>query len=585
MVKKLAFVAVGALILSVFALTASCFAEVLEKNRREAHILYKIKSDASDEQKINAKEVLDQYGAETQRKLKHTDINLDKLKDKKAKTEEEICQELIATGAVEFAEPDYLEPPAVVPNDPSYGSQWFHPKINSPLAWDTVTGDPAVIVAVCDSGVEATHPDLADNLLLPGLNTVDGTTNTSPITNHGTSVAGCIGAIGNNAIGVSGVAWVIKILPVRISNLKSGSAYLSDMGEGITWAADQGAKVVNVSYGGADSYTIDSSAQYARDRGTLVFFAAGNDGAQVSYPDFASFVCVGATNSSDARTSWSNYGTAIDIVAPGENIYTTTTGGAYRYASGTSFSSPISAGLGALIYSINPSFTPAEVESFIFSTCVDLGTAGDDIVYGNGRINSAAAVQKAANYTGNVSPVAVASATPTEGNVPLQVAFDGSDSYDSDGSISRYAWSFGDGAAAYGEVVTHTYTQDGNFNASLTVTDNMGASSSDYTAITVYPDPNVIKAPTNLSGSVSKTTVTLRWTDNSTNEEGFYIERGIKIKATTNYQPVGHVGSNVTTYTETVASGTYYYRVQAYNLTTGKVSGYSNAIQVRTRAK
>lgn len=569
-----------------FIFCSSSLAIQLEKGKRDDHILYKLKAGISQEEKGKVEKILKFYGAINQKVLKASEIFLDKLQDKKSKTEEEICQELIATGDVEFAEPDYLVPPQILPNDPGYNSQWFHPKVNSPGAWDTITGSASIIVAVCDSGIESTHVDLAENLLLPGFNSVDNTSNTEPIHSHGTKVAGCVGAIGNNNVGVVGMNWNVKILPIRITNRTDGWAYFSDMYEGIVWAADHSVKVVNLSYLAGSSYTIDSAGQYLRNKGGLLFVAAGNDGQDISatYPDFASFVLVGATTSTDTKASFSNYGKAIDIVAPGVNIYTTLPGNSYGSVSGTSFASPISAGLSALIYAVNPYFTPQQVESCIFSTTADLGEVGEDNVYGYGRIDADRAVTKAKNYTGNISPTAIISAVPTFGNVPLSVAFDGTASFDPDGSIISWLWDFGDGSSATGATATHVYTKDGNIVAKLTVTDDMGAMAITTVSLTVYPDPNIIAAPTGLKAEVAGRSVTLSWVDNSQNEEGFYVERALKIKGALQFQRVATTVANVSNYTDTLAtSGTYKYRTLAFNTITGKVSDYSNEVQVRVR--
>src|SRR5688572_844823 len=121
------------------------------------------------------------------------------------KTEEELAAEIKATGAVDFTELDVEQSPTVIPNDPQYSLQWHLPKINAPAAWNITTGNSAIIVAICDTGIETAHPDLAAHLQLPGYNSADGTTNTAPATFHGTMVAGVIGAVGNNALGVSGI--------------------------------------------------------------------------------------------------------------------------------------------------------------------------------------------------------------------------------------------------------------------------------------------------------------------------------------------------------------------------------------------
>jgi C1A family cysteine protease/PKD repeat protein len=185
--------------------------------------------------------------------------------------------------------------------------------------------------------------------------------------------------------------------------------------------------------------------------------------------------------------------------------------------------------------------------------------------------------------SGTIAPVARIAATPASGNIPLTVSFDGSASQDPDGTIASYAWTFGDGGTASGSLCSHTYNSAGTFAATLTVTDNMGAQGVSSVSISVI-DPNVLNAPTGLSASASGKTVTLRWTDNASNETGYYIERGIKSgKAGTVYTRVATVGTNVNTCSQTVASGTYYYRVQAFNTSTGKVSAYSNVVSIRVR--
>jgi len=539
---------------------------------------------APAEWRVALEEVLAEHEVDVEVVLPPGRVRIARVRAAKGLSEEEICAKLRATRAVEFAEPDYLLPLIAIPNDPGYSSQWFHPKINTPGAWDVTQGSSAVIVAVCDTGVESTHPDLAANLLLPGYNSVDGSTNTTPVHWHGTAVAGCVGAVGNNGLGVAGVNWTVKIVPVRVSNLGSGSAYLSDIYRGIIWAADRGAKVVNLSYDAADSATVNSAAQYLRARGGLLFVAAGNSGVDPGYPDYASFVAVGATNTADTKTSWSNYGTYIDIVAPGESIYTTYTSGGYASVAGTSFASPIAAGVAALIYALNPAFTPDQVEHLIFTTCVDLGAPGEDNLYGYGRVNAAAAVAKASEALGNSPPTAVASAVPTGGDLPLTVTFDGSASTDPDGTIVAYLWDFGDGAYDSGVTTVHTYTSAGTYTATLLVRDNLGATATD-TVVIIVTDSNAINAPSNLAARVASRVVTLTWRDNSGNEEGFRIERGVKSKKDISWQVIGVVGANVTTFAETLSPGTYYYRVRAFNDTTGRTSAYSNTVQVQVSKK
>jgi len=188
-----------------------------------------------------------------------------------------------------------------------------------------------------------------------------------------------------------------------------------------------------------------------------------------------------------------------------------------------------------------------------------------------------------AGGTANQPPVAAASATPSSGTVPLAVAFSGSGSSDSDGSIASYAWTFGDGSSASGVSASHTYVGAGTYTAKLTVTDNLGATGSQNLTITATGDTNAINAPSGLSASASKPgTATLRWADNSTNEQGFYVERAPSASGV--FARVGTTAANATTFPQSgVASGTYLFRVQAFNTTTGRVSAYSNQVSVRIK--
>ena len=365
-----------------------------QHKRRPNTVLYQLKEGATASDQAAVNRILAAHNLQADKRLR--DGKTLRVKAVKAPaTEETMAQRLMASGAVAWAEPDYEVQALATPNDPDYSQQWWLPDVHAPGAWDITTGRSNIIVAVCDTGVNTTHPDLAPHLLLPGYNTYLNNNYVEDTYGHGTMVAGCIGAIGNNGIGVAGMAWGIKILPIRITYADGvGSAYVSDMAEGLTYAADHGAKVINCSFSGFNSSAIESAAKYAHDKGALVCFAAGNSGVDmtVGYPDTTNIVVVGATTASDSLASWSNYGKPIDVVAPGVNILTTTMGGGYGSGSGTSFASPIVAGLAALVYSVNPNFSPNDVEQIIKLTCKDLGSAGDDNVYGNGLIQADASV-------------------------------------------------------------------------------------------------------------------------------------------------------------------------------------------------
>lgn len=459
-----------------------------EQPRIPGAVLYKIREGASPNELKALNGVLHSLGAANRKYIRGLGISLD-VYTRENVSEEAAARMLKKTNAVEFAEPDYLVEPGLTPNDPYYKSQWQHKNINSPSAWNITTGNRDVMVAVCDTGISSNHPDLAPNLILPGYNSADGSTNTEPVYNHGTGVAGCIGAVGNNAAGVSGVAWNIGILPIRITNSSDGMASISAAASGIRYAADRGARVVNLSYRMAAYSTIDTAAKYLRGKGGLLFVAAGNDGNDPGWPDFDSFIAVGATTSSDTKASWSNYGTYIDIVAPGSGVYSTTGASSYGSMSGTSFASPIAAGVAALAFSLNPSFTPEQVESFIFGSCKDLGTAGEDTLYGHGLVDAAGTLALAGGSTNNYAPVAQMTVFPDAGQGPLEVAVDASQSNDPDGIIISYRWDFGNGASASGITATHTYTTEGTYTVTLTVTDDMGAVSRATAQVRVDPAP------------------------------------------------------------------------------------------------
>jgi thermitase len=260
---------------------------------------------------------------------------------------------------VVFAELDHILPLALTPNDPLYapssGRGWHLAKISAPNAWDTTLGSNRVIVAVLDTGVDGTHPDLAPNLV-PGWNIYNNNADTSDVHGHGTAVAGTVAAVLNNGVGVASVAGGCRIMPIRISD-PNGYASYTTIANGLIWAADRGARVANVSYRCSNSSTVATAAQYFQSRNGVVAVAAGNESTFDATADNPYVLTVSATDSSDSLTSWSNTGNNIDLAAPGSGIYTTLRGGTYGSKSGTSFSAPVVAGVAALVISVNPNLT------------------------------------------------------------------------------------------------------------------------------------------------------------------------------------------------------------------------------------
>jgi hypothetical protein len=329
--------------------------------------------------------------------------------------EQAVARRLRGNPHVEFAEVDALVPPDATINDPSFASEWHLPKIAAPSGWDLAVGS-GITIAILDTGVDGSHPDLVARLV-PGWNFYDNNANTSDVYGHGTAVAGAAAASMNNGIGVAGVAGAARIMPVRISD-PSGWANLSTIAQGLTWAADHGARVANVSYTVYDSSTVISAANYFRSKGGVVATSAGNTGALNGTAATSSMFVVAATDGSDARASFSTFGPGVNIAAPGVGIYTTANGGGYRSASGTSFASPIIAGAAALVLSRRPDYSPAQVDSVLKSTAIDLGTSGGDQYFCAGRVNVFAALTKAATSgTGDTTPPTVSISSPTGGTV------------------------------------------------------------------------------------------------------------------------------------------------------------------------
>lgn len=331
------------------------------------------------------------HGVKSRRHIKELDFHIVELPT--GADEVKIMRALKKDRRLKNVELDMIVTHDLSITDPSYSNSWALPKIQAPTAWDTSNGD-GIIIAILDTGVDSTHPDLAANIV-PGWNMWDNNADTTDIHGHGTWVAGAAAAAANNGSGSAGVSWASSIMPIRISRL-DGFAYFSTIAQGIRWAADNGAKVVNNSFGGvAGSSIIQSAAEYLRSKGGVVVVSAGNTGTLLNYAPSDSLLVAAATASNDVRPSWSSYGPYVDISAPGVSIYTTSRGGGYSNVSGTSFSSPIVAATAALMLSANSDLTPADVGQILMSTAVDLGTIGFDDFYGAGRVDAAKAVEAA----------------------------------------------------------------------------------------------------------------------------------------------------------------------------------------------
>ena len=470
--------------------------------------------------------------------------------------EEAVAAELRRNPNVEFAEPDYMY--ALIPcavgscetsNDPFMGYKWdLHNdggirdgagtllaatgKAGADTDWQETYdhlgasfGGTAVI-GIIDSGIRADHQDLAGRVIA-ARNFATGypADLVADRNGHGTHVAGIAAARGNNASGVSGVAYGANI---KLINAKSCELYRftdgsigtscpsSSTADAIVWATDQGANVLNLSLGGSPSATSGSAAQqaalqYARSKNVLPFCATGNDNFNgIAFPArFPECVAVGATNWNDARASYSNYGQQIEISAPGGDgnpagtpfslILSTDTGRTrYSWKAGTSMATPQVAGLAGLLYATGMT-NADEVLARIKSTADDLGTPGWDPQFGAGRIN----VYRAVTRTDpSAPPVALPGGVYT-GSKGVPVQFDGSASNDPNGKAVTFEWNFGDPASGAANTSTlakpsHTFFRAGTYIVTLVVTDPAGLRSTSTTTAVI---PNAVPVLGALSGA------------------------------------------------------------------------------------
>jgi len=412
---------------------------------------------------------------------------------------------------VVYAQPNYVyHTTALTPNDPSFNLQWgLHntgqqvngimgtsdADIDAPEAWDVSTGSGTVIIAVIDSGIHYTHPDLMSNMWtnvdeilgngiddddngyiddVYGWNFYNGNNDpndgNAPLY-HGTHCAGILGAVGNNSVGVCGVNWNVKIMSLRTTDA-SGSSYTSDDISAINYANANGASIISNSWGG---YDYDQALKDAIDNSpTVMVCAAGNDNRNTDTTPFypASFnspniISVAATDPSDNKVSFSNYGqTSVDLAAPGVNIYSTKKASDYQFMSGTSMATPFVAGVAALIKSVNPNLTNIQIKNIILNN-VDVKPSLTGLVNTGGRLNAYKAVLEAQSTW--VIPVANFTGYPRSGAAPLTVSFT-----DLSTNATGWNWSFGDGEFNTTQNPVHIYLADGNYDLSLNVSNSAG---------------------------------------------------------------------------------------------------------------
>jgi outer membrane protein assembly factor BamB/subtilisin family serine protease len=351
-----------------------------------------------------------------------------RLKTPEGKTVEELVAIYSKNPNVEYAEPNFIVTAYMVPNDPMYPLQWHldnptYGGINMQKAWDISTGSSSVIVAVIDTGIAYEDydiyrqaPDLAGTTFVPGYDFINGDSHPNDDNAHGTHVTGTIAQTTNNGYGVAGVAFKTAIMPVKVL-ARDGYGSYTAVANGIQYAADNGAKVINMSLGGpSPSSTLENAVKYAYNKGVTIVASAGNDGREtVGYPAaYEECIAVGATRYDEAITFYSNYGSEIDLVAPGGDPYVDQNGDGYPdgvlqqtfnpdtkdptdfgfwFFVGTSMAAPHVSGVAALVIAKYGDIGPDKMRQKLQTTAEDHGTAGWDKYYGWGIVDAHKALE------------------------------------------------------------------------------------------------------------------------------------------------------------------------------------------------
>ena len=385
---------------------------------QEAEVIVKYKPLITG-QAVN--EIEKKNGLSTMNVLENSKGKVVRYKIPEDKEVEDVMNHYQKLEQVEWVEPNYIYYPADIPTDAYYNyHQWNLVNLNLEAAWDIVKGSNSITVAVLDTGVMTNHPDLRANLI-SGVDFVGGEKN-YPVSNynitdydptdetplieggsHGTHVAGIIGAVTDNYKGVAGVNWNVNLLPIRVLRRKGGTSW--DIAEGIYYAIDRNARVINLSLGGNSySHLQDEAIKEAYSKGIVTIAAAGNEGSEVYYPAvLPETIAVGAVTKNNTVTYYSNHGPEIDVVAPGgihgESIYSTwgyydqgDEISSYGGMIGTSMATPHVSGAAALLLASGVE-GPENIRTRLLSTARDLGNTGKDNYYGYGLIDVYGALQ------------------------------------------------------------------------------------------------------------------------------------------------------------------------------------------------
>lgn len=380
-------------------------------------VLVKFKPDVTE---LRVAATIAAYGSRTVKRIPRIDVH--KIRIPEGVAVEQMVYILNQNPDVVYAEPDYIARLAATPNDTYFQYQYALSNSGQPIgipgspqgkaradikattAWEETKGNETTLIAILDTGVDHRHPDIKNKIKSTGRDFANNDLDAMDDHGHGTHIAGIAAAETDNREGIAGVAWNCKVLPVKVMD-KEGSGLYSWIIEGIIWAADNGAHVINLSLGGDEpSTTLLNALKYAFDKKTIVVAATGNDAAAILYPAAYDAYClaVAATDYNDARWTWSNFGPEVDVAAPGERIislvplwYPEKIFGdfklpPYGYGSGTSMAVPHVSGLAALLKSHKPWLKPEEIMDIIRFSADDVNSTqrpGKDDFIGYGRIN------------------------------------------------------------------------------------------------------------------------------------------------------------------------------------------------------
>jgi subtilisin family serine protease len=521
---------------------------------------------------------------------------------------------------VEYAEPNYYRRASVTPDDTYFNRLWgLHntgqyvhgtsgtpdADIDAPEAWDITTGNSDIVIAIVDTGVDYSHPDLSDNMWSNTSETPDNgidddgngyvddvrgwdffSNDKDPMDlhGHGTHVTGIAAAEGDNAIGITGVCWTARIMPLRFLDA-GGYGTVADEISAIDYAIANGAHIINASFGSSIYSQFERDAiSIANSAGILFVAAAGNDNLDNDtspfYPasyNLTNIISVAATDQDDNLTSFSNYGPAtVDVGAPGVNIYSTSPGMNYQYMHGTSVATPHVTGVAALIWGHNSSLTHMEIKDIILNG-VDIKPSLNGKTVTGGRIN-------ALNTFADARPEAPNGLdTTTESCRRINLSWTDLSSNESRFEIERKAGPGGTYSRTANVAADKTSYRDTGLSEKTTYYYQVRAiNSAGNSAYSNEADATTILAgPSNLSAvDASTSKINLSWADNSSYESGFKIER--KIGTGITYSQIADIAADETSYRDTGLNEAtmYYYRVRAYD--TAEDSNYSNEASATT---